>query len=108
MEIRTFLTRLDAVFYYGHAGERSEEIAVRAGDHVGGEVWRQGRGSCGVKTWGVEEGLDRYENHARSVSQPRAGPIPTVLSLSEARRDLGSARSLEDFSKFDKLPTTAD
>ena len=35
MEIRTFLTRLDAVFYYGHAGERSEEIAVRAGDHVG-------------------------------------------------------------------------
>lgn len=37
MEIRTFLAGLDALFDARHVGERGIEIAVRAGDHVGGE-----------------------------------------------------------------------
>ena len=44
---------------------------------MGGSEADEGIG--GVKTWGVEEGLDRYENHARGVPyEARTYPIPTV------------------------------
>lgn len=70
-----------------------------------GSVWRQGgRGTGGVKTWGVQEGLDRYESHARSAYEARTLSYPRVKDLTETRTLAGdeSGRSREDFNNFDQ------